>query len=766
MMRAIVAGAAVVVVNSAPMAMWAQSRSSPIDLPPLGSAALAELRAGLGVHTRVLMIGAHPDDEDTPVIAWLARGHHAETAYLSLTRGDGGQNLIGNELGEALGVIRTEELLAARRVDGAHQYFTRAFDFGFSKTADETFTHWPHDSILGDVVKTVRAFRPQIIVSVFSGTPRDGHGHHQVAGIVAREAYDAAGDTVRFPTRAYGPAWEPLKFYRGTYFTPELATVRINTGAYNENLGRSYFEIAAESRSQHKSQGFGTTQRKGAATSSLMREGTRVNASTEAKAETSMFDGLDTARVVTDADRDLLSLAESQVAVEAIAERPRVALGDSVAVRVSVYRHGVMDSTAARTMYVHGTQITQPYWLEQSRHGDLFAVASDSVPDDERQKSDWIAVPVPIPGRMSPIIVRAPVVYRYADPVRGDVQRPLAVVPAISATFSRDVALARAGGSFDRELEVTVRSGMHDTATVTLRLGLPSGLGADSATRTVVVAPYATRTMIYRITGRVSAGTTNISLFRVDSAAQTGADASAVLTGYVPIEYDHIAPQRMYRLAQLHVEGIDAVLPAGLNVGYVAGVGDNVAPALHELGVPVTMIDPVALPVTNLSRFTTIVVGPRAYQASQTLINNNGYLLAYVRAGGNLVVQYGQNEMQRSGVMPYAIELARPAARVTVENVPVTVLDPKSPLLRTPNRIMPADFDGWVQERATYMPTTFDSRYTPVLQMNDPGESPNRAALLTTAYGKGRYTYVTLALFRQVPAGVSGGVRLFANLLK
>ena len=214
---------------------------------------------------RVLMIGAHPDDEDTQLITWLARGQHVETAYLSLTRGDGGQNLIGNELGPLLGMIRTEELLAARRIDGGRQFFTRAYDFGFSKTADETYTHWPKDSILDDVVTVVRAFRPQIIVAVFSGTPRDGHGHHQVSGILAREVFDAAADTVRFPrsaTRGLGP-WSPAKFYRAQRFNPAEATLSFNVGELSPFRGMTYAEIASESRSQHLSQGFGALQRRG-----------------------------------------------------------------------------------------------------------------------------------------------------------------------------------------------------------------------------------------------------------------------------------------------------------------------------------------------------------------------------------------------------------------------------------------------------------------------------------------------------------------------
>src|SRR5690349_461411 len=205
------------------------------------AADLAELIRGLGVNTRVLVIGAHPDDEDTQLIAWLARGRQVETAYLSLTRGDGGQNLIGNELGEALGAIRTQELLSARRIDGGRQYFTRAFDFGFSKNAEETFQHWPKDSILGDVIRVVRAFRPNVMVAFFSGTPRDGHGHHQVSGILAREAYELAADTVRFPVAGYGPAWTPSKFYRSARQNMDGASLRMNVGEYDALLGRSYY---------------------------------------------------------------------------------------------------------------------------------------------------------------------------------------------------------------------------------------------------------------------------------------------------------------------------------------------------------------------------------------------------------------------------------------------------------------------------------------------------------------------------------------------
>jgi LmbE family N-acetylglucosaminyl deacetylase len=261
-----------------------------------GASALGAALRGLGVSTRVLIIGAHPDDEDTQIIAWLSRGRHVETGYLSLTRGDGGQNAIGNELGEALGVLRTEELLAARRIDGARQYFTRAYDYGFSKNAQEAFTQWPHDSLLLDVMTVVRAFRPHVIISVFTGTTRDGHGQHQAAGILAREAYDWSADTARFPrssTAGHG-AWTVSKFYRGASFRRENGTLQINVGEFDPVLGRSYAELAAISRSQHRSQAFGTLQQLGVRLDYLQREATRVPAPEDPKAERSLFDGIDT----------------------------------------------------------------------------------------------------------------------------------------------------------------------------------------------------------------------------------------------------------------------------------------------------------------------------------------------------------------------------------------------------------------------------------------------------------------------------------------
>jgi LmbE family N-acetylglucosaminyl deacetylase len=759
------------------------------------------------INARALLIAAHPDDEDTGLITWLARGRGVETAYLSLTRGDGGQNLIGNELGEPLGVIRTQELLAARRVDGAHQYFTRAYDFGYSKSAAETYRHWPKEELLGDVVKIVRAFRPHLIVALFSGTQRDGHGQHQVSAILAREVYDAAFDTQRFPEKDFGAAWTPLKFYRTARFNPAAATLQINIGEFNPTLGKSYAEIAAESRSQHKSQGFGALRRKGVVWNYVTREHTRVPAAADPKQERSIFDGLVTASATGDTvltifqdcnsvgfceqrrslgvtkgfsvpDTTQASMAMSSVAFEAFADRQAVALGEWARVTKTVYNRGrapiafeattrsggigtvvvLPDSSYRWVDSVTRSEITQPWWLASPRTGDLFTPPIMTASEDERAKHDWPAITISSGRGRSGVTLTTPIVYHYVDPVRGDVERPLFVAPGMSVTFDRTIELARAAAAIDRFVNITLRSAFGDTTVTSVALQLPRGLTADSLRRAATLAPGATRTLTFRVRGTLPKGTHEIR-------AVAEAKGQQFRSGYVPIEYEHIDPDRIYRPATLTINSIDLLLPPRLSVAYIQGVGDNVAPMLQQLGVPVTILRSEEIPASDLSRFSTVVVGPRAYEADKGLIDNNNHLLSYVRNGGRMVVQYGQYEMMRPGVLPYPVTIRRPHDRVTEETAPVSILEPSAPVLNVPNRITAADFTDWVQERALYMPFTFDSSYSAPLSMTDPGEEPKRGALLVARYGRGTFVYTSLALFRQLPAGVPGGARIFANLL-
>jgi LmbE family N-acetylglucosaminyl deacetylase len=857
---------------------------------PQGVPALDEAISGLSVPMRVLVIAAHPDDEDTQLITWLARGRHVETAYLSLTRGDGGQNLLGNELGEALGAIRTEELLAARRIDGGRQYFTRAFDFGFSKSSDETFRHWPRDSILRDVVTVVRSFKPHVIVAMFSGTPRDGHGHHQASGILAREAYDVAGDTVRFPRSATAGlgGWTPLKFYRGAWSAAptDPGILRINVGEFEPMLGRSYAEIAAESRSQHKSQGFGSIQPKGVRFTQVRREATRVNESQAPGAETSLFDGIDTTwarfnanstqpelrqvieeiqslvkqvhgtqylrdpsaaveplaalaselallavvpnRVAFRADPvtkqaielrvsddlraaatiayrrtvDAIALA-SGVAVEATIPREQIATADSAPLTVTVYNRGRLpvradpsyivrcqrgrsmpdgstqydgvalwnDSTAtilpdsARTWRgfecaANQTPPDGPYWLRRPRQGDMFAAASTVNAENDATRGPIVRVQLSVgatPGYS--IELDVPVVYRYADPVRGDVSRPLAFVPELSVTLDRAVEYAPARTPLVRQVRVQVRSAATSSRDVRISLQLPRGLRVDSTSRSLTLPEYgAVRSATFTVRGEQPVGRHTIGVVAESNGKQ-------FTRGYTAIEYDHIRPQRLYRDATVAIEAVDLKIPADAVIAYIQGVGDNSAPMLQQLGLRVTTLDPADIPKTDLSRFNAIVVGTRAYESNDALVANNPVLLDYVKRGGTMVVQYGQYEMTRPGMMPYAITLARPADRVTDEASAVRMLDPKARVLTYPNAITASDFAGWVQDRSLYMPRTHGSEYLGVVSTNDPGEPPNDGGILVAKYGAGTYVYTTLAFFRQLPNGVPGAARLFVNLL-
>jgi LmbE family N-acetylglucosaminyl deacetylase len=824
-----------------------------------------------------------------------------ESAYLSLTRGDGGQNLIGNELGEGLGIIRTMEMLAARRVDNGRQFFTRAFDFGFSKNAEETLEHWPRDSVLGDVVRIVRTFRPHVIVAFWTGTPTDGHGHHQVAGILAREAFQLSADTARFPVLSHGAPWTVQKFYRSARQDTSQATLRMNVGEFNQLLGRSYAEIAGESRSMHRSQGVGALQPKGVVWTMLRRELSRVNEATPASSEQSIFDGIDTtwnrlvptnvgaraaidsaARAIAEAkalyrandpmpivqpiaralhqlraardvgarrplaftvartlppvsvsasgasaflapndaqrDADLwdaLSLTIARLektlvlasGVAVAADAPSVTLpvrqatktnvADSMPVQITVYnrsrapisvvdmvvpRVGVgvrnaqsraagasaatrvgaaiaPDSQLTVTRIAIAAEPTQSWWRVAGRQGALFVAPIAPVDEVEQQLRTQVMALARLEIAGVPVDVIVPVVHRSLDAVKGEQEVPVMAVPGITIGLDNVVEYMRADVRVERELRVHVLSAYSSDAKVQVALQLPAGLVADSIERTRTLTPASPMTtIVFRLRGTVAPG-------RHQLGAIARHEATASTSGYYTINYEHIPPQNMYAPSGMWLASVNAAVPVGARVGYVPGVSDHGIAALRQLDIPVERLDPATLSTTNLSRYTAIVVGPRAYDAQPELPANNKYLLAYANRGGTLVVQYGQYEMMNPGIMPFAIELSRPASRVTLESAPVKMLSTTSPLLTRPNRIGEDDWAAWVQERAVYMPTNADVRYMPLLAMNDPDEPENRGGLLVANVGRGRYVYVTLSLFRQLPAGVPGAARILLNLI-
>jgi hypothetical protein len=487
-------------------------------------------------------------------------------------------------------------------------------------------------------------------------------------------------------------------------------------------------------------------------------------------------------------------LAAAGVLVEATAPRELLAVGDTLPVTITLYNQGhadvtllsaaawtretresatqraagsgvvAPDSAARVSVPLVAATASVPWWLAVGRRGDVFippaagsaasyniAIGEDRLVDPRARA--WLRV-----AGASFATDVMPIVYRYADPARGERRRPIAAVPAINVLLDDEVEYARAGVPFDRVYSVHLRSTTTTPRGVSVALTLPAGLRADSLVRRAALEPFGATTLTFRVRGALPAGRHAIS-----ATATSGGET--FVSGYVPINYEHIRPLRYYRAASVQIEAVDATLPPKARVVYISGVGDNVAPMLSQLGLIVTTIAPEQVATADLSRYGAVVVGPRAFAASSVLAASAGRLQDYARAGGTVVVQYGQKEMEAPGILPYSIALAGTAARVTDETAPVRVLDPGASLLRSPNRITPSDFEHWVQERAVYMPSTIDPHYRTMLEMHDPGEAPNEGAVLVAPLGKGAYVYTTLALFRQLPAGVPGAARIFLNLL-
>ncbi len=412
---------------------------------------------------------------------------------------------------------------------------------------------------------------------------------------------------------------------------------------------------------------------------------------------------------------------------------------------------------------------TRPYWLDIPRVTDMFAVPLLSP---TRTPKGWVPGLIAEDARPSAgvawagvkfdsatAVLSSPIVAHVAGAAGAILTRPAAIAPAISITLDRTMDFAPLVTAYDRAVTVHLASAAPAAKQVSVALRLPPGLTADSAKRTVSVPAGGAKDLTFRVRGKLTAGTHTIS-------AQATSGTQTFKEGYTLVDYPHIRPQRLYRDATLTVQAVDVAIPAGLTVAYIPGVGDNVPPVLQGFGLPITIVTPEQIASTDLTKFSTIVVGPRAYDSSPVLVANNPKLFDYVKNGGTMVVQYGQN-MNRPGVMPFAVGATGNADRVTEEDSPVIFLNPASPLLTTPNKIGPADFSGWVQERATYMPRpgARDSALKPIIAMNDTGEKPLDGGVLVAPYGKGTYVYVTLVLFRELPAGVPGAARIFMNLV-
>jgi LmbE family N-acetylglucosaminyl deacetylase len=782
---------------------------------------LASALRQLGANKRVLFIAAHPDDEDTQLLTYLSRGLGAQAAYLSLSRGEGGQNLIGPELGPELGIIRTEELLAARAMDGARQFFTRAYDFGFSKSADEAFRFWPRDTLLKDVVALIRRFRPQIIVAQFAGNPRDGHGQHQASGVVARQAFELLKDS----------AWGPVKFYRSARFDTAGTNLTIPMRGLDPFAGQSYSQIAQASRSRHRSQDMGALQTPG---SSTIRE---ILVSGPAGTAGSLFAGVDTVLkgkerfvALIDSARAALSpwnpsgvlpylvralpelgptdveqrtILEGAIAnaagvvVDGIADDWVVTPGQRVQVEVTVWNAGAtpvqldsagvtapagwtierLDASASpvapgavatrrfAVTVARDAPSTQPYFrrrpIIRGGYYDWTGAASEWRGDPFEPPPVTARVRLTIAGQG--IALEREVVWRFRDQAVGEVRRPLFVAQDFDVTVEPGSVIWPLGDITPRPFTVMVRNRTRGAATARIVVTPPQGWSTVAAESLTFAKEDEARSLTFSLAAppALRAGTYQIAVAAVNAAGGGRRSASALTV----IDYPHIRPRGVTKPSTVSVAAARVTLPALSRVAYIRGASDVVPEELAAIGVPIEILGPDSLARGDLSRYGAIVVGSRAYETDRALVANNGRLLDYARAGGLVVVQYQQYPYVTGGFAPFPLDIARPHDRVTDETAAVTPLVPQHPVFHTPNQLTPSDWDGWVQERGLYFARTWDSTYVPVMELADSGEAPLRGGLLIAPLGKGTYVYTGMSFFRQLPAGVPGAYRLFLNLL-
>lgn len=840
-MSLLLAAAALTSVGTPPLTAAEPTAVASQALPP--GALLQELTAfqTLG---RVLYVAAHPDDENTRLLSYFARGRGYRTGYLSLTRGDGGQNLLGTELRDTLGVIRTQELLAARRTDGAIQFFTRANDFGFSKQPDETFGIWNRAEVLADVVRIIRSFRPHVMITRFSTEPGITHGHHTASAILALEAFKLAADPQAFPEQLEQglKPWKTTRIlwngfpggFRGgarTEAAPPPSTLQLDTGGYQPLLGESYGEIAARSRSNHKSQGFGTlvslspspeffqvlagepAQRDvmdGVVTSWAAFEGGAAVA-TAAEQVARDFNPRDPAASVsgllavratvrslqdraapgTDLARTLdekLQQLDRMIAaglglhVQAVAEKAECVPGETVALKLRALQRAAASGVTLRWIRSElpggirvevgkelkpnrpsdaasefklplDTPLSTPYWLREAGTTGMFRVDDPAlIGRPENPPLIPVVHVIEIGGQVLRFADQA--VEVIEDPIHGEIRQPLVAIPPVTLHFSQELELFAPGDSRAVAVELSANRGPLEGR---LSLEVPAGWSVTPATHPFRLDRAGVRQQVgFRVVAPAQPA-------RARLIAQAEVDGRTYRQTRIDIRYDHIPTQLIQPLAQARAVSLE-LATRGHTIGYLPGAGDLVAESLTRMGYAVTLLTPADLAPGRLKAFDAVVLGVRVANTRTDIGSLMPALFAYAEAGGTVVMQYNTTaDLHSTQLAPYPLRISRD--RVTDEKAAVTLLTPDHPALTTPNRITAADFEDWVQERGLYFPNEWAAPFTPLLSMADAGEQPKRGSLLVARHGKGYFVYTGLSFFRELPEGVPGAYRLFANLV-
>ncbi len=783
----------------------------------------------------VLYVAAHPDDENNELIAYLAQGRHYRTAYLSLTRGDGGQNVLGPVFGDELGVVRTEELLAAARFDGARQYFSRAVDFGFSKDYRQTLRIWDAQGVLADEVRVIREFRPDVVITRFSPIPGGTHGHHTASTVLELQAFKLAGDPNAFPEQIDEglTPWQPKRLFwnvggfqgRETNGTP---IIRINDGGIDPLSGERFTEIAAHSRSMHKTQGLGNFSGFGGnsgtrydsfellggepATNDILdgvntmwsRVPNGAGIGKLANAVIAMFDPqnpaasvpmlLETKKLLADLapndpvvneKRKLLDHIIQEclgLNVQTVIPQAEVVPGESLQMRLtatikssvvpvhwvaarypSIKAEFAVDADLSTNAAVTrdsietlpgDTPVSQPYWLREPHTAGMFRVDDPNLIGQPESPPSFPVDQIFDVDGQTLIVPEQPVQMTVAR--AGSDTSPLEVIPPVTLNMVSSVELFAPGAT--RPMTVTVTSSRSDVSGV-LRLLSPSDWSISPAAQS------------FHLTDAGNQAQLTFNVTAPSAPAKAGIVAAAEVGGRrydndrVVIDYSHLPLILLQPRAECKAVCLNLAI-RGSRVGYLPGAGDDVAQCLADMGYQVTTLTGADLTPEKLNGLDAVVVGVRAFNVRTDLVPNLPALFAYVHAGGNVIEQYNRpgGDLTTDQLTPYSLELST-SDRVTDPAAPVTFLAPDNPVLNTPNKITSADFDGWVQERGTYYPRQWDPHFTPILACSDPGEAPLKGGLLVAQYGQGHFVYSGLTFFRQLPAGVPGAYRLFANLI-
>jgi LmbE family N-acetylglucosaminyl deacetylase len=780
----------------------------------------------LNVLGSVLYIAAHPDDENTSLMAYLSKGKKYRTGYLSLTRGDGGQNLIGSEKGVEIGILRTQELIQARRIDGGEQFFTRAVDFGYSKSPEETFEIWNKEEILEDVVWVIRKFQPDVIITRFPFGSSGGHGHHTASTIIAAEAFKAAADPNKFTEQLkYVQTWKAKRIFWNNWrpsVNDAKGLISVDVGEYNPLLGKSYTELGADSRTMHKSQGFGSSAFRGSRLEyfelidgesaeknifdgidyswNRIKNGTNIggkiseilnnfrheNPSKSIPSLVSLFDEinkLDNNNWINVKKQELLNIIKSCAGLwlEATAHDYSASPGDEINIKTTVVNRSDIPFSIERINFPtlgidisSGNklnnnepstieekillpieyQISQPYWLKEKSTAGLFEVTDLTMIGLAENPP---AVPVKIilnyEGRKLEYTI--PLVYKWNDRVEGEQTRPFEVRPPVVANIADNVSIF--SNDEQKEIQIKLKANSNNIKGVVKFKSNDGWIISPSEIQFELKNKYDEKSISLNVNPPKNSGETILEISMQINGKQYD-------NSLVEISYPHIPSQVYFPKSEIKLVKLD-IQKTVTNIGYVMGSGDKVAESLQNAGYTVTLLTDEMLEENNLQQYDAIITGVRAYNTRERLKFARQKLLNYMSNGGTLIVQYNVSSgLVTQDIGPYPFRISQ--GRITDEEAKINFVDPNNEILNFPNKISNKDFDDWVQERGLYFADEWDKNYKTIFSGSDKNEKELFGSTLFTRYGKGAFIYTGLSWFRQLPAGIPGAYKIFANMIE